>query len=285
MADEASARQAMMRSDNPLLLMRTSRGDIYLELLPASAPRNVANFIALAEGTAELAHPLTGERVRMPYYDNLSFHRVLPGYLVQAGRSVDPERPRPDSLLPDEINANQLGLHRINVLGPGNRPHAWLNIQNREDFERLLLAPLYRRLGIESEYDLAPRQFEVLRLLQEMTLQQAYENYGYRFSNTLAPHRPSRGSLVLANTGPDTNAAEFFIPVQDAPWLTGTHTVIGQVVHGLDVVDRIHQQSAGRLSSPSATAIIYDIRQLPATGSSVAADRVIGNQQTTRGTP
>jgi peptidyl-prolyl cis-trans isomerase A (cyclophilin A) len=65
---------------------------------------------------------------------------------------------------------------------------------------------------------------------------------GYRFEDETknSPHRFDRaGKLAMANSGPNTNGSQFFITVAPATWLTGKHTIFGEVVEGQDVVDKI----------------------------------------------
>jgi cyclophilin family peptidyl-prolyl cis-trans isomerase len=63
---------------------------------------------------------------------------------------------------------------------------------------------------------------------------------GYTFEDEPNVHAVVRGSLAMANSGPNTNGSQFFIVTADAcPWLDGKHTVFGRVVEGQDVVDRI----------------------------------------------
>jgi cyclophilin family peptidyl-prolyl cis-trans isomerase len=65
---------------------------------------------------------------------------------------------------------------------------------------------------------------------------------GYQFEDEINQHRAVRGSLAMANAGPNTNGSQFFIITADAtPWLDGKHTVFGQVTSGQDVADRISQ--------------------------------------------
>ena len=63
---------------------------------------------------------------------------------------------------------------------------------------------------------------------------------GYQFEDEFNQHKIVRGALAMANAGPNTNGSQFFIVTTDAaPWLDGKHTVFGQVVSGMDVVDAI----------------------------------------------
>ncbi len=63
---------------------------------------------------------------------------------------------------------------------------------------------------------------------------------GYTFEDEFNDHPAVRGSLAMANSGPNTNGSQFFIVTAAAtPWLDGKHTVFGQVTSGMDVIDKI----------------------------------------------
>ncbi len=65
---------------------------------------------------------------------------------------------------------------------------------------------------------------------------------GYKFEDETkgSPHKFGRaGKLAMANAGPNTNGSQFFITVAPTTWLTGKHTIFGEVVEGQDVVDKI----------------------------------------------
>ena len=63
---------------------------------------------------------------------------------------------------------------------------------------------------------------------------------GYSFQDEINDRKLVRGSLAMANAGPNTNGSQFFIvTAADCGWLKGKHTVFGQVVEGMDIVDAI----------------------------------------------
>jgi len=67
---------------------------------------------------------------------------------------------------------------------------------------------------------------------------------GYQFADELNPATPSykagyvRGTVAMANAGPDTNGSQFFIMQKDTP-LPHNYTIFGKVISGMDVVDAI----------------------------------------------
>jgi cyclophilin family peptidyl-prolyl cis-trans isomerase len=64
---------------------------------------------------------------------------------------------------------------------------------------------------------------------------------GYRFKDEIRPdyRRHFRGSLSMANAGPDTNGSQFFLTHLPTEWLNGKHTVFGRVIKGQEVVDSL----------------------------------------------
>jgi peptidyl-prolyl cis-trans isomerase A (cyclophilin A) len=63
----------------------TSQGTFKIKLFADKAPKTVANFAGLAEGTQEWTDPKTRQKVKRPYYDGLVFHRVIAGFMIQGG--------------------------------------------------------------------------------------------------------------------------------------------------------------------------------------------------------
>lgn len=141
------------------LLMNTSMGEIEFALYGEEAPLTVANFIGLADSG---------------FYDGLLFHRVHPGFLIQAG---DPNTR--DSTLRDKWGTGGSSIYN----GP------FLD-------ELDATAPGYIR--------------------------------GYR-----------RGTLAMANNGPNTNRSQFFILLTDVPGMPHNYTIFGHVVSGMNVADSI----------------------------------------------
>jgi peptidyl-prolyl cis-trans isomerase B (cyclophilin B) len=83
---------------------------------------------------------------------------------------------------------------------------------------------------------------------------------GYTFEDEPNQHKVVRGALAMANAGPNTNGSQFFIVTKDAaPWLDGKHTVFGQVVDGMDVVDKIEASDTDRNDRPKQDAVIQKV--------------------------
>ena len=63
----------------------TSEGNFTVRLFDVEAPKTVANFTGLAEGTTEWSDPRTGKKTKEPYYNGTVFHRVIADFMIQGG--------------------------------------------------------------------------------------------------------------------------------------------------------------------------------------------------------
>ena len=83
---------------------------------------------------------------------------------------------------------------------------------------------------------------------------------GYTFEDEINQHKAVRGSLAMANAGPNTNGSQFFIVTLEAtPWLDGKHTVFGRVTSGMDTVDAIEGTETGPGDRPVEPQVITSI--------------------------
>jgi peptidyl-prolyl cis-trans isomerase A (cyclophilin A) len=91
----------------PTIVIDTTMGRMTCKTFPQQAPLAVANFIGLAEGTKDWTVNATGLKQHgKRFYDGLTFHRVIPGFMVQAGDPVGDGTGDPGYLFPDEIDPN-----------------------------------------------------------------------------------------------------------------------------------------------------------------------------------
>jgi peptidyl-prolyl cis-trans isomerase A (cyclophilin A) len=156
--------------------LHTTKGDISITLFPDHAPKTVRNFVGLAEGTKEWKDPRTGQTRTEPFYDGVSFHRIIPNFMIQGGDPLGTGTGGPGYVFDDEI------------------------------------------------------------------------------SPALSFDRPYL--LAMANAGKQrgrgTNGSQFFITVAPTTWLTGKHTIFGEVSdqNGRDVVDAIAAVRTGAGDRP-----------------------------------
>ncbi len=134
-------------------IITTDLGDIEADLFTEGAPKAAKNFIDLAN---------------KGFYDDVIFHRVIPGFVIQGGDGQHGKK--------SALNSGAVGTG-----GPG-----------------------------------------------------------YKFEDEPVQGEYARGSLAMANAGPNTNGSQFFICTDDLSGrLPKNYTLFGQVTKGLDIVDRI----------------------------------------------
>jgi peptidyl-prolyl cis-trans isomerase A (cyclophilin A) len=85
---------------------------------------------------------------------------------------------------------------------------------------------------------------------------------GYTFEDEVSdgPSFDRPGLLAMANAGPGTNGSQFFVTVAATPWLTGKHTIFGEVVDGYDVVERISTTETGPRDRPQPDVVLERVR-------------------------
>lgn len=244
---------------HPVVVMKTSQGNVRLELWPEAAPETVKNFIDLAEGRKAFKDPKSGEEVTKPFYDGLTFHRVIKDFMIQGGCPLGTGTGGPGYQFKDEINAVGLGLDKLDAIREG-QTHPWLLIRSQDQFQRSILGPALQKMGIKTEEEFKARIEEIQKTVNAMSLLDVYTNQGYVFDKSLAPKKPLKGVIAMANSGPNTNGSQFFINVEDTHHLTGKHTVFGKVIEGMDVVEKISLLETDASSKPNTPVVIESIR-------------------------
>jgi peptidyl-prolyl cis-trans isomerase A (cyclophilin A) len=125
----------------PTAIIETSMGNLRCKLFPKEAPKTVANFVGLAEGTKDWKDPATGQTKHgVPLYSGTVFHRVIPDFMIQGGDPLGTGTGDPGYRFEDEI-VSSLTFDRPGRLamanaGPGTngsqffiteKPTPWLN--------------------------------------------------------------------------------------------------------------------------------------------------------------
>jgi peptidyl-prolyl cis-trans isomerase A (cyclophilin A) len=160
-------------------VFETTMGRIVCRLFPDKAPETVKNFVGLANGSKRWYDDKKKVWAQRRYYDGLTFHRVIPDFMIQGG--------------------DQLGT------GMGN--------------------------------------------------------IGYTFKDEFSPDLrfDKPGRLAMANAGPSTNGAQFFITVAPTPHLNNHHTIFGEVVEGQDVADAISQVARNSEDRPNTPVVMNNV--------------------------
>lgn len=82
----------------------------------------------------------------------------------------------------------------------------------------------------------------------------------YRFPDEINERKLVRGSVAMANKGPNTNGSQFFIVTgESTPHLDGKHTNFGEVVEGMDIVDAISKVEKDAADNPLERIIMEDV--------------------------
>jgi cyclophilin family peptidyl-prolyl cis-trans isomerase len=230
---------------NPTVLMKTELGDVTIELWPAIAPKTVENFTGLAMGTKEFTDPRGGQKVKRPFYDGVTFHRVIDDFMIQGGDPTGTGSGGPGYEFEDECYEP----------GPELKGEIGDEEQALAVFQTLLLPYFQSTTDPDTELK------KIVDDCQEQNsgrpiMIHPVEWYKQKtgidkavFSQGKLKAKVAYGTICMANAGPNTNGSQFFIVTKKAgcEWLDGKHTVFGQVIRGMDVVHKIEKKGNGVL--------------------------------------
>lgn len=115
--DAAATAKGDKKMKNPIAIMDTSEGKIKIELFEDKAPNTVKNFITLADGT-NVTEGIDAKYKGKKYYDGLTFHRIIPQFMIQGGCPLGTGTGSPGYTFPDEIHPDL--KHKPFVLSMAN---------------------------------------------------------------------------------------------------------------------------------------------------------------------
>jgi len=223
----------------PVVIMKTSLGDIEIELRHDLTPKTVENFIGLATGTKEWTDPKTKKKVKRPFYEGLIFHRVISDFMIQGGCPTGTGTSGPGYSFEDEVYKEY-----TEIKGEINDDKTAKKVN-----DVLILAYLMEQQQKGKEFD---KEFtdmfnnagkndftEIKKHTVDYFLKKARKKKLIVGEGLLSP--VDYGTLCMANSGPNTNGSQFFIVTKKGgtSWLNGKHTVFGKVIKGMDIVHKI----------------------------------------------
>jgi len=137
------------------------------------------------------------------FYDGLRFHKVVEQFMALTGDPTNTGKGGPGYRIADEINADALGLDKLTA----------------------------GELSKQSKQPAPPAE------VSKLFVKEVYARQGYVFTSGLKSLAVKRGMVAMFGARPNSAGSQFFVATVDCPWLDGRHTVFGQVVKGLGLVD------------------------------------------------
>jgi len=171
--------------------------------------------------------------VKEGFYNGLKFHFINPNVSIQGGDPDGDGLGGPGYVVKDEIDADALGLDNLRV--------------GEVSF-------------LQNEYSLS-----LINKYKNMSVKQFYEEVdGYSYTSGFGTHRFGPYTVAMANAGPNTNGSQFFITGGSGNFraFDGKFTVIGVVISGQDVIDKMIQKPVNGNGVPTKPIVIKSMRIL-----------------------
>jgi peptidyl-prolyl cis-trans isomerase A (cyclophilin A) len=105
-AHNAKGEMTLSRPAGTYAIFETTQGEIVVRLFEKEAPKTVANFVSLASGTKEFVDAKTLQKAKRAFYDGLTFHRVIPNFMIQGGCPLGTGTGDPGYSFDDEFHAS-----------------------------------------------------------------------------------------------------------------------------------------------------------------------------------
>jgi len=162
--------------------------------------------------------------------------------------------------MPTATFVTNKGSFKVRLM-PENAPNTVLNFAELATGQREWVDPRDGRRKMEPLYDGGVLH----RVIRDFMIQggdpqgTGTGGPGYSFEDECPPGGPGfdrPGLLAMANSGPNTNGSQFFVTVVPTPWLTGKHTIFGEVSDGIDVVNAISAVETGFGDRPVADVVL-----------------------------
>ncbi|AFX99873.1 peptidyl-prolyl cis-trans isomerase [Bdellovibrio bacteriovorus str. Tiberius] len=119
-AKTESKAKATKKGKDMIAVFETSKGTFKVKLFADKAPKTVENIVGLIEGTKEWTDPKTGEKVKKPFYDGLTFHRVIKDFMIQGGCPLGTGTGGPGFRFEDEFPAGAPKHDKPGILSMAN---------------------------------------------------------------------------------------------------------------------------------------------------------------------
>jgi len=238
--DNASEENMEAKTDTVNLIIKTTYGNIGLELWRNIAPKTVDNFVKLSsEG----------------FYNKTYFHRVIPDFMIQGGDPNTKDSDRSNDGMGGPGYQFEDECYTMGEPATGN--------VSDEDTAMLVWTKIIIPY-MQSSQNPQSEIFDIVKAVQEKqspdpiygkTVEWYQDRTGYKqpLHSQILKANVLYSYICMANSGPNTNGSQFFIVTKQpgTPWLDGKHTVFGKVTSGMDVVHKIEKLPRDSRDNPN----------------------------------